>query len=722
MRRRQEGETSKPTEKSEKGHQSLEILKGGKYKIDFVGRLTDATAPKLFDGLDVPKGATVENLDLYDNPSLTSKGLRAVLEGLRARQLKVRRLKMYNTAIDDDALVALTAWAKSSGSRPAEIHFSDCAAVTDVGLRAVVELAKDGKFLWVNCGRCSTSQAAVNELVSKFGACLAKKEPVCSPKCCMKGGKTLHLAMPERAGRNRRRDRAQTCEPVVSAAAEKPSLEKPTELLRRVLTEPSSTPATTSTAATSADSEDSASMATAEDEFSVEEGPADAAEEDYAAAFLDSGTGMGSAPAVDSSPVLGSAPAPVPDSNPWSPVNGQMQAMPPMYPAQAEAEPTHPMEPVQPMPPMRPLMENLQTMQTMQQHVQFVQVLVPVPLEQVQQMQSMQGMQGMPGMPGMPQMQPGMPGMPQMLQQMQSMQFVQPMPMMPPMHVMPPMDEHGMSPSHMDPMHAMQIDPMQLHQMAPPFQPTQYGYEGCSPEAVQLLPPPPPPPVCMDMGDGLEEEKFEKADEAPVERPQASREPEPEYSDSNSRSEDEAILLSFGAEGRKSPEPAQSAETIAPESEEDGSKSGTAPSREPSPELLRSSEWRISKGRKGSVPDRFRTGGETAAPPKEKTEAKAAAPTAEKTKVAPALAAEKSEETASAPAPKVVVYPWKRGKRDVVIETSEVQVLEEPVCPEEEFENLPVADLLGWLESHAPKDFLEVHLRQICEEVELMEA
>merc|ERR1719387_2924083 len=163
--------------------------------------------------------------------------MKSVFAELKARNLKVRRLKLYNTAIDDDALVALTAWAKASGSRPAEIHFSDCAAVTDVGLRAVAELAKDGKFLWVNCGRCSISQAAVNELVSnpKFSACLVKKGE--TPKECMKGGKALHLVMPS-AGRNRRR--AHTAEPAVCPAVEK-SVEKEKELLRRVLTEPAAT-------------------------------------------------------------------------------------------------------------------------------------------------------------------------------------------------------------------------------------------------------------------------------------------------------------------------------------------------------------------------------------------------------------------------------------------------------------------------------------------------
>jgi hypothetical protein len=261
---------------------------------------------------------------------------------------------------------------------------------------------------------------------------------------------------------------------------------------------------------------------------------------------------------------------------------------------------------------------------------------------------------------------------------------------------------------HMQPMD-MHGQPMQLIPPGQPMQPMQY-FE--APEAAHgvLPPPPPPPPVCLDMGDGLAE-KFEKA-EAPVEPRTSFREPEPE-SDSNSRSEDEAVLLSFGANDEpRISEPAQSSETIQSEKlEEEGSKSGAE--REPSPEVLRSSEWKISKGRKGKfVEDRFRKGAEApaaAAPTKEKTETKAAAPAAEKTKVAE--------------------YPWKRGKKDVVIETPEVEALEAADTPKnpqespiEEFENLPVTDLLGWLESHAPKDFLEVHLRQICEEVELMKA
>jgi hypothetical protein len=160
---------------------------------------------------------------------------------------------------------------------------------------------------------------------------------------------------------------------------------------------------------------------------------------------------------------------------------------------------------------------------------------------------------------------------------------------------------------------------------------------------------------------------------------------------------------------------------------------------------MRNSEWRISKGRKGSIPDRFRKGGEmtSAAAPKDKPEGKAALPTAEKTKAAvpagkPPAAADKAptadkpaEKTTEKPAPKVTIedappaaaktaeYPWKRGKRDV----KPAEVVEERRNePVDEFEDLPVTDLLGWLESHAPKDFLEVHLRQICEEVELMQA
>jgi hypothetical protein len=146
------------------------------------------------------------------------------------------------------------------------------------------------------------------------------------------------------------------------------------------------------------------------------------------------------------------------------------------------------------------------------------------------------------------------------------------------------------------------------------------------------------------------------------------------------------------------------------------------------------------------VRDRFRTGGETqgtaTAPAKaEKATVKTPSPTAEKTAALKAVSApektkaadttaekpaekakevEKAEEPAekSQPAPN---YPWKRGKPSVVIQSPEVQA---PVpAPEEteEFDNLPVLELLGWLESHAPKEFLEVHLRQICEEVELMQ-
>jgi hypothetical protein len=70
----------------------------------------------------------------------------------------------------------------------------------------------------------------------------------------------------------------------------------------------------------------------------------------------------------------------------------------------------------------------------------------------------------------------------------------------------------------------------------------------------------------------------------------------------------------------------------------------------------------------------------------------------------------------------VTEYPWKRGKRDVVIADPEVADARPKESSLEEFEDLPVTELLGWLESHAPKDFLEVNLRQICEEVELMQA
>jgi hypothetical protein len=86
-----------------------------------------------------------------------------------------------------------------------------------------------------------------------------------------------------------------------------------------------------------------------------------------------------------------------------------------------------------------------------------------------------------------------------------------------------------------------------------------------------------------------------------------------------------------------------------------------------------------------------------------------------------------------------VDFPWKRGtgarRRDVVIEQPEVlEVIEQPevqapaavdepgIESADDFDNLPVVELLGWLESHAPKDFLEVQLRQICEEVEMMQA
>ena len=39
----------------------------------------------------MPLGATVDSLDLFDNPGLSGEGLRVVLQELTARQLKARR-------------------------------------------------------------------------------------------------------------------------------------------------------------------------------------------------------------------------------------------------------------------------------------------------------------------------------------------------------------------------------------------------------------------------------------------------------------------------------------------------------------------------------------------------------------------------------------------------------------------------------------------------------
>jgi hypothetical protein len=247
----------------------------------------------------------------------------------------------------------------------------------------------------------------------------------------------------------------------------------------------------------------------------------------------------------------------------------------------------------------------------------------------------------------------------------------------------------------------------------------------------------------LSLGDGVKAELLPEKPAAPLQ----TREPEPE-SDSSTRSEDEAFLQSF----------LPSDENCEAENTKE---------RTPSPvEVLRNSEWRISKGRKGSVPDRLRTGGEApvdskalgkgekpgakvgkTAPSMAKTEEKPAAKatsdekpkapekpgraatTDEKTKASSSSSAATAEiptkSAESKPTEKTAEYPWKRGnavrRRDVVVEDTpqvvELPELESSAESSDNFDALPVGELVGWLESHAPKDFLTDQLRLICAEV-----
>ena len=73
----------------------------------------------------MPVGATIDSVNLFENPGLTGQGLRVVLQELEGRQLEVKRIKLYNTGIDDEALLELSAWIRSGSvrPRPSEIHF-----------------------------------------------------------------------------------------------------------------------------------------------------------------------------------------------------------------------------------------------------------------------------------------------------------------------------------------------------------------------------------------------------------------------------------------------------------------------------------------------------------------------------------------------------------------------------------------------------------------------
>merc|ERR1719191_340229 len=335
---------------------------------------------------------------------------------------------------------------------------------------------------------------------------------------------------------------------------------------------------------------------------------------------------------------------------------------------------------------------------------------------------------------------------------------------------MPPMDPN-MPMQPMDPNMPMPpMPPMQLHPVNSPQNAQQLPY-GFEEHAGQR--PPPPPPYVEDNGfeqinlgevrfdvDGAEIGKAEDVEKAAKafglteeKSAESAREPEPE-SDSTSRSGDEAVLQSFGkdAAGEES------------SGSRDGADSGAKAraERRTSEEALelRSSEWRIAKGRKGFVPDKLRTGGEAAetrpaeaekpATPEKSSPAKEKPAAAEKEKPAPAKAekskkaekkaerdaeragkktaaakAEKSEKAEKKPElkPAPADYPWKRAnrQRDAPVQEKEVADTRGNDLTED-FDNLPVLDLLGWLEAHAPKAFLEDQLRQICEEVEVMQS
>ena len=67
---------------------------------------------------------------------------------MKTHRAEVLRLKMYKTGINDIALRELAAFFAASPNgppRPDELHFSDCPAVTEIGLRAVASLADDGQ-------------------------------------------------------------------------------------------------------------------------------------------------------------------------------------------------------------------------------------------------------------------------------------------------------------------------------------------------------------------------------------------------------------------------------------------------------------------------------------------------------------------------------------------------------------------------------------------------
>ena len=139
-------------------------------------------------------------MELQDNKGLHTSGIAAVLDALADQKVKVRRLKAYSTGADDGTLQHFAAWMRryEPADRPFEVHFSDC-AVTDRGLRALVDVAAEGrrdglwKALWLQVGRNHLTAEYVDELSADWRACFALDRSICGTHGCGRCYPLVHL-------------------------------------------------------------------------------------------------------------------------------------------------------------------------------------------------------------------------------------------------------------------------------------------------------------------------------------------------------------------------------------------------------------------------------------------------------------------------------------------------------------------------------------------------